>query len=406
MDFQCRELPMTRTLRVLHVASGDLWAGAEVQAFTLISHLARNPNTEVRVVLLNEGALGAKLRSAGVPVYVLDEQKVGPARIVASLRTILRTWRPDVLHTHREKENILGSLANRLWWNSASVRTIHGGREDVGLKGLKGMRRRMIHALDCWCGRRLQQRVIVVTQELSVRVGGEFPAESIVVIENGVDSSAIRAQRGIAEFRRVEPQTTHIGIVGRLVEVKRVDLFLETAAALIQQFPQRAWRFHVFGDGPLRSRMMDASERLQISAQVTFHGHREDIATCIAGLDALVICSDHEGLPMTALEAAALGVPTVAHAVGGLVEVVPPEFLVVRHDVQGYRDGLLRALYADARVIAEKYASDNLQRFSAQRNAERIHALYAEVVAQAAVRVPAGRPAGNDNNTEAKSSNR
>jgi glycosyltransferase involved in cell wall biosynthesis len=378
----------------LHVASGDLWAGAEVQAFTLISHLARIPNTEVATILMNEGTLAYKLRSASLSVYVLDEQKVASPRILARLCAILRAWRPDVIHTHREKENILGSLASRWCWNVPSVRTIHGGREDSGVAGWKGARRRAVRAIDRWCGRTLQQRVIAVTRELSVRATGEFPAEKIVVIENGVDTEAVRAEKGIAEFRAAEPDQTHVGIVGRLAEVKRVDLFLETAAALLGHFPQRGWRFHVFGDGPERSRLEGLSERLRISDRVTFHGHRQDSATCIAGLDALVICSDHEGLPMTALEAAALAVPTVAHAVGGLVEVVPQEFLVARHEVDGYRDGILRALHADGRVIAEKHASTTLQRFSAQRNAERVHALYEHVTAQWGAR--AGRGAGEE----------
>lgn len=372
---------MTRALRVLHIASGDLWAGAEVQAFTLISHLTRLPNTEVTTVLMNEGALAQKLRSIGVPVHMLDERRMASPRLLAHLGSILRTWRPDVIHTHREKENILGSLANRLWRNVPSVRTIHGGREDSGVTGWKGVRRRAVRALDRWCGRVLQQRVIAVTRELGLQAAREFPAEKIVVIENGVDSAAVRAEKGTAEFRTAEPET-HIGIVGRLVEVKRVDLFLEAAAALLRQLPQRAWRFHVFGEGPERTRLEKAARRLQISDRVMFHGHRQDIATCIAGLDVLVICSDHEGLPMVALEAAALAVPTVAHSVGGLVEVVPPEFLVARHEADGYRDGILRALHTDGQVIAEKYASAILKQFSAQRNAERIHALYEQVTAE------------------------
>jgi glycosyltransferase involved in cell wall biosynthesis len=353
---------------------------------------------------MNEGTLAYRLRSAGVRVYMLNEQNVSSPWILARLRGILRSWRPDVIHTHREKENILGSLANCLWWNAPSIRTIHGGREDLGVTGWRGARRRAVHALDRWCGRALQQRVIAVTPELGVRVRGEFPAEKIVVIENGVDAAAIRAEKGIAEFRTAAPRMTHIGIVGRLVEVKRVDLFLEAAAALQRRFPQRAWRFHVFGDGPERFRLEEVSERLRISDRVTFHGHREDIATCMAGLDALVICSDHEGLPMTALEAAALAVPTVAHAVGGLVEVVPREFLVARHEVDGYRDGILRALSTDGRVIAEKHASAILQKFSAQRNAERIRAVYERVTAEGKAREPHKRLVRNDDSTEGKES--
>ena len=85
---------------------------------------------------------------------------------------------------------------------------------------------------------------------------------------------------------------------------------------------------------------------------------------------------------MISLEAAALGVPTVAHAVGGLVEVVPEEFLVTQHDARGYTDGILRALREDARAIAVRHAAQMLEQFSAQRNAERVRALYEEVVAE------------------------
>jgi L-malate glycosyltransferase len=43
--------------------------------------------------------------------------------------------------------------------------------------------------------------------------------------------------------------------------------------------------------------------------------------SCIASLDAIIMCSDHEGTPMTALEALALGTPLIAHDVGGLKEI-------------------------------------------------------------------------------------
>lgn len=86
---------------------------------------------------------------------------------------------------------------------------------------------------------------------------------------------------------------------------------------------------------------------------------------------------------MISLEAAALGVPVVAHAVGGLLDVVPEEFLVTRHDPRGYSTGILRALCADGRAIAARRAVAALTQFSARRNAERVRALYEEVVAEA-----------------------
>ncbi len=373
---------MSRVQRILHVASGDLWAGAEVQAFTLLSHLGRLPDTEVAAVLMNAGILADRLRSVGVPVYVFDEQKTVSFQLVIRLREVLRIWRPDVIHTHRQKENILASLANRSCHNVPSVRTVHGAGEHFGTPGLRGARQRVLTALDRWCGRALQQRIIAVTQELAGGLSRDFPAERIVVIENGVDFEALDQQCSVAEFRLAEPDAIHIGIAGRLVAVKRVDIFLESASQLRQKDSCRKWRFHVFGDGPL-SRVLEAQAHgLRLDGSVTFHGHRNDIATCLASLDALVVCSDHEGMPMVALEAAAMGVPTVAHAVGGLLEVVPSEFQVVRHEAQGYKDGVERALCADGRSIAKRHAAAIRARFSARHNAIRVRELYEQVLVE------------------------
>jgi glycosyltransferase involved in cell wall biosynthesis len=371
---------MTRALRILHIMSGDLWAGAEVQACTLISELVRMPNTEVAAVVMNEGRLADTLRRVGIRIEVMNERKLGPLQIWLRLRRLLKSWRPDVIHTHREKENILGMLANRTCRNVPSVRTMHGGNEHSRAAGWSGTRHAMVMKLDRWCGRASQQRVIAVSRDLGIKLAQDFPADRIVLIENGVAAEAVRAARGVAEFRTADPNLTHIGIVGRLVPVKRVDIFLETAAYLRHKCPERPWRFHVFGDGPLRSDLEALSERLRISDVITFHGHCQDIATCIGGLDALVICSDHEGMPMTALEAAALDVPTIAHAVGGLLEVVPEAFLVARHESEGYGETILRAIRDEGRTIARSRTTETLQRFSARGNAERVRAVYGQIV--------------------------
>lgn len=372
---------MRQSLRVLHLVSGDLWAGAEVQAFTLLSHLNRMPQTEVAAILMNEGTLAAKLRSAGISVYVIDERRAGPFQILCALRGVLRDWRPDVVHTHREKENILGSLGNRACRNVSCVRTVHGAKESAAT-GWRRVRHGVIYYVDRWCGRVLQHRVIAVTNDLAEKLGGKFSIGKIVVIENGIDFDAIRSQRGIAEFKAREPDAIHVGIAGRLVEIKRIDLFLETAALLLRDCPEQKWRFHIFGDGPMRAKLEALSDRLGLTDTVIFHGHRDDIEICLGGLSTLVICSDHEGLPMISLEAAALGVPAVAHAVGGLIDVIAEELLVHRHDAAGYKEGVLRALRADSRAIILRRAEQTAARFSAQTNAENVRALYEEVVAK------------------------
>ena len=79
----------TRPIRVLHIASGDLWAGAEVQLFTLAKALKNNTNTIVEIILLNHGVLEKKLLSIGINVIVLDESKLNSLVILQkSIRII------------------------------------------------------------------------------------------------------------------------------------------------------------------------------------------------------------------------------------------------------------------------------------------------------------------------------
>jgi glycosyltransferase involved in cell wall biosynthesis len=377
MIVQSSPVPAARPLKVLHVISGDLWAGAEVQAYTLITNLQKQPGIEIAAALLNEGELTQRLRATGASVTVFDERRLGWLQITAGLRALMDGWQPDIVHTHRSKENVLGALANRFGRNVPSIRTAHGASERAP-RGLKARgRHALIGSLDLWCARYAQQKVIAVSGQLGVKLAEALPPGKIVVIENGVDPDAVLSQRHPVEFRVREPDATHIGIVGRLVPVKRVDLFLAMAASLCRDAPQQRWRFHVFGDGPLRDSLRALANELGLASVLTFHGHRTDSIACMAALDAVVMCSDHEGLPMTALEAIVVGTPMVAHAVGGLTEVLSPANLVHEHDAGGYAAAVMRIIVAGG-APAEARAQV-LAAYSAARNAARVRSLYEQL---------------------------
>src|SRR3954468_17899454 len=123
---------LNRPLRVMHIISGDLWAGAESQAFTLLKHL--NADTILHVVVMNEGELYRRLQSLQITVTLIPESGLNSVKILTRLIAIIRSFKPDILHTHRQKENILGNLANVLATfplkkRAASVRTAHGAPE-------------------------------------------------------------------------------------------------------------------------------------------------------------------------------------------------------------------------------------------------------------------------------------
>ncbi len=309
---------MTGKLRVLHVASGDLWAGAEAQVAALVAELARDPTLQLQAVLLNRGELERRLCAAGVAVTLLDEARFRSWQILSGIRRVVRDFRPDVVHTHRDKENVLGGLAARLA-GCASMRTVHGASEHRP----PGWRldKQAIRWLDRYAERHWQQASVAVSGELGRRLRKERPGISVKVIHNGLDLAALGALREQHLARDPGQGPKKVTFVGRLVPVKRVDLFLEMARKSLD-VGSCELKFDIVGEGPLAAELRRLADRLALGGRVEFHGFRPDAVAWMASVDMLVFTSDHEGTPMAALEALAIGVPVVARAVGGLPELL------------------------------------------------------------------------------------
>lgn len=346
---------VNRRLKVMHIISGDLWAGAEVQAFNLLSQL--QSRCDLHIVLMNNGELADRLTALNISLTVLDELQLNGLQILSGLRKVISQFKPDIIHTHRQKENILGNIANLLSIRARSVRTCHGAPE-FSAKGL-----RLLQVwFDKFVGRYMQQAIIAVSAELGEKLAIIFPLKKIHIINNGVDIDALRKAAGNTDFRMDAPQAIHVGIVGRLEPVKRIDIFLKMAAILLARSDPGDYRFHVIGDGKLRPQLEQLAKELGLEKTTQFHGHRKDMPACLSSLDVIVMCSDHEGTPMTALEALALGTPLIAHKTGGLEEILSnyEDLLVEDHEPNGYAQKLFSLISSPSRqvmVLDEKYFS-------------------------------------------------
>lgn len=367
---------LTSRPKVLHIISGDLWAGAEVQAYTLLTALG--DRCELLAVLMNEGELAERLKHAGIRVEIINERHCSSLTIFMRLCAIIRQFAPDLIHTHRQKENILGAIANTLasrflhkkfWRRSAAVRTTHGAPEH----NASGIKKIQIW-LDHLCGNYLQDAVIAVSTDLAGKLRNTFSARNIHIIENGIEVEKLRQAIPAQDIAAAQPDAFHIGIVGRLEPVKRVDIFLHAAHQLLNQ-TTRATHFHIVGDGKLAAELGALTRSLGLTQSVSFHGHRTDPAQVITALDMVVICSDHEGTPMTALETLALGKPLVAHSVGGLVEILAdyPELLVTDHSPAGYSSKILQIMHSNPRVQLNNT-------YTSHANAAATFALYQQLI--------------------------
>lgn len=372
-------------LRVCHVASGDLWAGAEVQMATLLRALARRGEVQLSAILFNEGRLAEEVRAAGIPVVVVPEAKYNVLRIIARARDVVRRERIDILHAHGYKENFVAAWISRLGDAAHVVRTQHGAPEPY--TGWKRAKQILTEALDRFTTRYATDRVICVSHRLARGMRHYAAPQQLLTVHNGIEVERVRSSFSRAEARRrlnLPESAEVVGTAGRLVPVKRLDIFLQAARWLTNARPET--RFVIAGSGPEEARLRELAASLGIADRVLFAGHRDDVHDVLRAMDIFVISSDHEGLPMVLLEAMALGVPVVARAVGGVPEVIEDGksgLLVASADPEALA---LRcaALFADAderEQVAARAAARVASDFSAQRAADDILRLYASLAA-------------------------
>lgn len=323
-------------MRVCHIATGDQWAGAEVQLATVMRGLAARGEFDLAAIVLHEGKLADELRAVGLPVFLLEERRFNAVGLVSQIRRVLRENNISILHTHKRKDHILGSLAARMAGVPHVVRTIHGLEDthlryrDPGANGslileaIKGYKTWCVNRLDGLVSRTTTRALIAVSHDIAKRVNAShLQCQHTEVVHNGIEWEALSKsseRAGIRSELGVGSDVLLVGTAGRLVPIKGVDVFLEAAKAIAGVMNNV--KFLIIGDGPLRKRLEETASVLGIENKVIFTGFRDDIHDLLRLMDVFVMTSFYEGIPLVVLEAMALGKPVVLSHAGGHVEIL------------------------------------------------------------------------------------
>lgn len=370
-------------LKVLHLASGDLWAGAEAQTFNMIRGLLNEPRVEVRVVLLNEGILADNLRAIGVVVVVLQERELGFRQLFGGILRIVREYQPQILHTHRYKENILGALAVLRLKKVRLVCTVHGLPEPIsGLRLLKAKATELMNRLAM---KLVASRVIAVSADIAAAMNRVAP-KRVAIVGNSYEPRVPSDKRDLPNLRRslgIPESHRIIGAIGRLVPVKGMDLFVD--CAIVLAMAHKNLTFLLVGEGSERVRLERSVCQAGLKERILFTGFREDVEDVMALVDVVVIPSRHEGIPSVLLEALGTGKSVVATAVGGIPEVGKHNvncILVEPEQPQEWGQKIVDILNnpKEAERLQENGKRDVMSRWGIGRQAHLVRQIYAELV--------------------------
>ena len=274
-----------------------------------------------------------------------------------------------VVNCQQHRTTPLGVIAAGMAGNKpVVVSTLHG------LGTANSIRRKLLN----WFLYRSLHRIIAISRGVSEdirRSNWGVSADKVVTVQNGLNYDRFLEPLARGEARRLllpeVPDGFWFGTVGRLSPVKNHTTMLHAFQRVTHELPNSF--LLVVGDGELRDELEAQCESLGIARRVSFLGWRRDIPTALKALDAFILPSLREGLPLALLEAMACGLPVVASAVGGIPEVVEDEdfaHLVDPDDIRGMADAMLRMARLSNRELhmrGEVARRRALTTFSAER---------------------------------------
>jgi glycosyltransferase involved in cell wall biosynthesis len=235
----------------------------------------------------------------------------GYARAVSALRT----FRPDLIHSHQFHGNMLARLLKPAMPSVPVLSTIHNIHEGGGARMLAY---RLTDPL--------ATRTIAVCQAAAdrfLRIGA-LSAQKTLVIPNGVDCAAFTPDPARRSRIRAELDASDAFIwlaVGRLTPAKDYPNLLRAFALVHAAHPDAClW---IAGEGKQKyiAGFKKLSGQLGIAPALHWLGLRSDIAALLDAADAFALSSAWEGMPLALGEAMAMEKPFVATDVGGVREI-------------------------------------------------------------------------------------
>ncbi len=310
------------TLRVLQIGSGNLFGGIEVCQRTLAAHRDAAPDVEQEYAYCFEGKPAEELRRTAVPVHILGEIRYSrPWTILAARRALARLLR-------QRRYDIV--ICHEVWAYGAFAPTI---RNSGCMSVLWIHDRHGAGGTLEFFARRTLPDFVIANSHWSLENFDQFmPGVEHRVLYCPVELDPPRdeaTRRSMRETMSVPPDVTVIVQVGRWEPHKGHLAHIEALASLRDNPKWVCWQVGAPQRGTEQEyfeRVRGRAEELGVSDRVRFMGWQSDLAAIRAAAD--VYCQPNispEPFGLTVVEALSAGLPVIASAEAGPLEIVTPE---------------------------------------------------------------------------------
>ena len=296
-------------------------------------HAICSTSPEMDKLAENLGKLGEVQRVQFINTYQRRARLLSAVLDLGQQRRLSRAFRefhPEVIHINQQvAEDALDLVLAARNSGVPFLSTIHIARSAEELGARFGSLRDFVTSIVL---RKMNAVHVTVAESARAKLISRFSCldpENVRVVLNGVLFSDLNDATKERTRKRwgVGPGEIVLGSVGRLDAQKAPNFALDVIAALRRK--GHPVRYVWIGDGSMHTAFKEQAQHLGIIDFVKLEGWRDDVSSCLQGLDILVMPSNFEGLPLALLEAMAAGLCCCVSNVDGMAEAID-------HGLTGY----------------------------------------------------------------------
>lgn len=234
-------------------------------------------------------------------------------RAFGMLCGLIRRERFDLIHLHTPVSSALGRVAARITGSQPVLYTVHGFHFFRGGPGRNWL---LYYPVERLLARWTDGLITINEEDHQIAQGFRLrrPGQLFLVPGVGLDlgrfaGTSATWRRKVRENLGLTERTPVLASVGELNANKNQGQMIRAMPEVISDFPNACYL--VVGDGELRLKLETETRRSRMDHYIRFLGYRRDVPEILAAADAFVLTSRREGLPVSAIEAMAAGLPLV-----------------------------------------------------------------------------------------------
>ena len=376
-------------IRVLHVIDHLDLGGAQTALLDMLRHRDRSAFDVEVAVMHGRGAFAEALEALGIRLHSLARHKWPPAYVTEFVR-LLRDGDFQIVHFHLQGANWVAKPLAALVGQRVRIAHDHTSG-DLRFRGAGSL-------LPDASSHLFSSRIIAVSKSVRdfLTRWEAVPEDLIELVPNAVDDEMFRPcteeqKRAARSTLCISKEAFVAGSIGRLAHEKNFAL-LPRLAALHPDIV-----FVIAGSGPERARIAALASELGVDTRLLLLGTILDRSSFYDALDAFILPSLYEGLPMAILEAMSSGVPVLSSRLEGISAVIAEEnegLLARPGDVADFSRQLRRLKESPELGVhlAQAARTKASTRFSASVTARRIESIYREELGIANANAPDMNP--------------